>query len=247
MTDTPLVLVERYGARGELVLNRPERRNALIGPLVEALHAGLDELVADDAIHVILLRGAGGSFCAGLDLDAFAADPAPAWRAGFSGMWANLHTALYACPKPTVVALEGAAIAGGSGLALAGDMLIAGEHCRLHVAEVKFGMAAPLNTIWLQLKFGTSRALELAVGGQPFDGPALVQRGIAIKSVPDDAVLAEARAYADLLAQNKPAAMAAVKRTIRTLAGVEDFRALVTAAQSQRPAEASGPGQGLRR
>lgn len=246
MSDERPVLVEREGARGELVLNRPERRNALTGPLVEALHAGLDELTADEGIRVILIRGAGGAFCAGLDLDAFRAEPAPPWRARFSTLWADLHAAIYACPKPVVGALEGPAIAGGSSLALACDMLIAGEGCRFQVAEVKLGMAAPLNVVWLQLKYGTGRALEFAVGGQPYGGAALAARGLAVRAVPDGEVLGAARAYADLLAGNQPGAVATVKQSIRAVQGVGDFRALVAAAQAVSAGRGAGPGEGLR-
>lgn len=246
MDSAAPVLVERHGPRGELVLNRPERRNALTGPLVQALHAGLEQLVADEGVHVILIRGAGGTLCAGLDLDAFAADPPPPWRAQFGELWGGLHAAIYACPKLVVGALEGVAIAAGSALALACDVLIAGESARLHVAEVKLGMAAPINVVWLQLKFGAARALELAAGGQPYSGRALVERGIALRAVPDASALDEARAYADLAAQNRPQAVATVKQTLRMLNGVEDFRARIAAAQGIGRGTGSGPGQGLR-
>ncbi|MGD9893813.1 MAG: enoyl-CoA hydratase/isomerase family protein [Dehalococcoidia bacterium] len=246
MDTESLAIVERYGPRGELVLNRPSRRNALIGPLVEALRTGLAELVADPEVRVIVIRGAGGSFCAGLDLDAFAADPPPPWRAGFSALWADLHAGLYDCPKPIVGALEGPAIAAGSALALACDMLIAGDGCRFQVAEARLGLAAPINTVWLTLKFGAARALEFAVGAQPYNGPALVSRGVALMSVPDQDVLAAARGYADLLAENKPAGMAAIKSSIRMLNRIESFKDLITSVQAARPGRTAGPGDGLR-
>lgn len=231
MSDEPLVLVERYGPRGELVLNRPEKRNALSGPLVEQLIAGLAQLVADDSVRVILLRGAGGTFCAGRDRDAFAAKPPPAWLAQFGSLVTQMHGALYDCPKVTVGALERAAIAAGSALALACDLLITGDGARFHVAEVGMGLAAPLNVVWLQLKHGAARTLEFAAGGQPYLGAELVACGIALKSVPDDRVLDEARAYCDRLAGNDPLAVATVKRTIRLLAGDVDFPARVRLAQ----------------
>ncbi|MGI8549591.1 MAG: enoyl-CoA hydratase/isomerase family protein [Dehalococcoidia bacterium] len=246
MANERLVLVEQHGVRGELVLNRPDRRNALIGPLVQELHEGLDALIADDAVNVILIRGAGGTLCAGLDLDAFSADPSPPWREHFSSIWAGLHVAIYACPKLIVGVLEGAAIAAGSALALACDILIAGDAARFQVAEVKLGMAAPINVVWLEYKFGVARAMEFAAGGQRHSGRELVERGIATKSFPDDRVLSEARAYADLLAENRPGAVAAVKRTIRSLAGIEDFRGRIAAAQDAGRGTDAGPGRGLR-
>lgn len=229
MAGDALVRVEREGARGELVLNRPQRRNALIRPLVEELHAGLDELAGDDGVNAILIRGEGGTLCAGLDLKARKDEPE--LMDGFGPAWASYHAAVYDCPKPIIGALEGAAIAGGSGLALSCDFLIAGEGARLHVSEVKMGMQAPINLVWLQLKFGYATAMELVVGGQPFSGSELAARGIAVKAVPDGDVVAEARAYADALAENDPAAMAGVKAALRRLTGIEDFLAHITAVQ----------------
>lgn len=229
MADEPLVRVEREGARGELVLNRPHRRNALIRPLVEAMHAGLDELVADDDIHVILIRGEGGTFCAGIDLKARQEEPE--LLEGMGPARADFHAAIYECPKPIVGALEGHAIAGGSGLAFACDFLVAGEGARLHVSEVGMGMMAPLNLLWLELKFGYAKATELVVGGQPYTGRELVERGLAVLAVPDEEALAAARAYADRLAENGPAAVAQVKSALRALAGVDDFRARLAQVQ----------------
>ena len=130
--------------------------------------------------------------------------------------------------------LERAAIAAGTALALACDLLIAGDNARFHVAEVGMGMAAPLNTVWLELKFGVAKAIEFAAAGQPYSGRELAARGIALRSFPDDRVVEEARAYADLLAKNQPAAVAAVKQTIRRLCGVEEFRERVRRAQATR-------------
>jgi enoyl-CoA hydratase/carnithine racemase len=224
-----LVVIERYGARGELVLNRPHRRNALIRPLVEELHAGVDELNADDEVRVILIRGEGGTFSAGMDLKARQEEPE--LMEGMQDAWAAFHAAVFDCPKPVVGALEGVAIAGGSGLALACDFLIAGEGARLHVSEVRMGMAAPMNVAWLMLKFGYGRTLELVAGGQPLSGRELAERGIAVRAVADDRVVEEARAYADALAENDPAAVARTKSMLRSMAGIGDFRTHLRALQ----------------
>ncbi|HJM88982.1 MAG TPA: enoyl-CoA hydratase/isomerase family protein [Dehalococcoidia bacterium] len=229
MADEALVRVERDGARGELVLNRPHRKNALTRPLVEELHAGLDELAADDDINAILIRGEGGAFCGGLDLKARRDEPEV--MENFGPTWASYHAAVYACPTPIIGALEGPAIAAGSGLALSCDFLIAGEGARLHASEVRLGRLAPLNLIWLQLKFGAATAMEVVVGGQPFTGVELVARGIAVRVVADADVVTEARAYADAIAENDAGAMASAKATLRDLNGVDDFHALIVATQ----------------
>jgi enoyl-CoA hydratase/carnithine racemase len=81
-------------------------------------------------------------------------------------------------------------------------------------------MAAPMNVAWLTAKFGEARAIELVVGGQPLTGRELYEKGIAAKVVPDELVLDEARAYADALARNNPAAMAQAKEVIRRMNGL---------------------------
>ncbi len=111
----------------ELVLNRPERRNAIDGDLAMALAGELRALDTDDAVRAILLRGADGAFCSGLDTKAFNADPPPEWLPKFNVIWRAVHTALYDCGKPIVGAFERYGINGGAALALAADLLIAGQ------------------------------------------------------------------------------------------------------------------------
>ncbi len=231
-SDQAFVIVEREGPRVELILNRPKKRNALIGPLVQQLKTALDTAVADESCHVILIRGAGGAFCAGLDLGEFAADPAPPWRADFQKDWAAYHIAAFNCPKPIVGALERFAIAGGSGLAMSCDFLIAGDGAFLHVSEVERGMMAPMNVAWLTIRFGAARAMELTLGAERTYGPDLVRMGLAVRSVPDDEVLASARAFADKLAGHNAASMAKAKKAIRHTAGFKDFGDLVRELQN---------------
>ena len=145
-SDDP-VRSTRNGGVAEIVLNRPARRNAVTGPLAERLHAEIVAATEDDEVAVLLLRGAGGAFCSGLDLGEFRADPPPDWLPAFSNLWLDVHAALYDCPKPIVAALERFAINAGSALALAADLLVAGEQAFLHVGEVQMGMAAPMNMI----------------------------------------------------------------------------------------------------
>jgi enoyl-CoA hydratase len=213
----PLVRVERHGRRGELILNRPERRNALIGPMVLELRQGLAELDRDPEIGAILLRGAGGTLCAGLDLEAFSADPEPPWREHFSHNWLSLHVELFEASKPVVGALERYAIAGGSGLALACDLLVAGETSYMWVREAEFGMAAPMNVAWLQLRSGLALTNRLVMMADRVTGPELVDSGLALQSVADDQVLARAREVTDRLAGFPGAAHAPTKAMARTL------------------------------
>ncbi|HJM75265.1 MAG TPA: enoyl-CoA hydratase/isomerase family protein [Dehalococcoidia bacterium] len=223
--------LERHGSRGEIVFNRPHRRNALSGPLVEIAHRGIDEFVADDAIDVILLRGEGATFCAGADIKAQRENPRPAWMEGFGDRWAELHGALYDCPKPIIGAVEGFAVGGGAALALACDVMFVGVSTQLQLIEVSIGMPAPVNLAWLDIKY-RGIAPELVLSADRYSGPELVERGLAARVVADDAVLGEARAYADHLGAHPRRGLVAAKATMRALDGIENFGDRVKMAQA---------------
>ena len=114
-----------HGSWAELVLNRPDRKNAITGPLGQALTVCLEEASSDAALQVILLRGEGGAFCSGLDLKHFNADPPPDWLPDFQQIWRGAHRAQFDCNKPIIGALEGYAINGGAALAFASKDAVA--------------------------------------------------------------------------------------------------------------------------
>ncbi len=212
-SDDP-VFSTREGGVAEIVLNRPARRNAVTGPLAKRLHEEIVAATEDDEVAVLLLRGAGGAFCSGLDLGEFRADPPPDWMPAFSGLWLDVHAALYDCPKPIVAALERFAINAGSALALAADLLVAGEQAFLHVGEIQMGMAAPMNMAWLRLRHPESVAARLAIVGRRYTGPELVRMGVAAEVVDDDAVVDRSRELSATIAGYPPQGVRAIKRTI---------------------------------
>ncbi|MBD3647226.1 MAG: enoyl-CoA hydratase/isomerase family protein [Pseudomonadales bacterium] len=212
---------------GELVLNRPAQRNSLIGPLVVELREGLDRLVQDDECRAIIIRGAEGYFCAGLDLKAFSEDPAPEWRANFPNDWAMFHEKIFLSDKPIIGALEGFAIAGGSALALSCDFLIVGKGAFLHGSEVERGMFAPLNLAWLHIRHGYAKSLEMGLLGQRLYGERLYEMGVATRCVADDAVLEASRETAARFASFSTDAVQQLKRGMRQLTGVGDFMPFV--------------------
>lgn len=182
----------RHDGWAELVLNRPERKNAIIGPMGVAMAECLAEVNADEDIQVLLLRGAGGAFCSGLDLKAFNDDPAPDWLPDFQHIWRGAHRALFECEVPIIGALERYAINGGAALALACDLLIVGRESFLQVGEVQIGMAAPYNMAWLALRHPEAVAARLAMVGRRHQGEALLAMGVAFDCVDDSAVLSTA-------------------------------------------------------
>lgn len=204
-----------HGNWAELVLNRPERKNAITGLFGKALADSLASVAANDAIQVVLLRGAGGAFCSGLDLKEFNADPAPAWLPEFQDIWRAAHRGLFNCPVPIIGALERYAINGGAALALACDVLVTGREAFLQVGEVQIGMAAPYNLAWLALRQPESIAARLAMIGRRHSGKALLDMGIAHECVDDDKVLTTATELAEAMGAYPPGTSRKIKTGIR--------------------------------
>ncbi len=211
---THIETIEHDGWR-EIVLNRPERKNAIVGPLGMELAEAVNAASAASSCRVVLLRGAGGAFCSGLDLKAFNADPAPEWLPEFQLIWREAHAALYNCRVPIVGALERYAINGGAALALACDLLIAGETSFLQVGEVQIGMAAPYNVAWMNLRLAESTMSQIALIGDRCVGPELVSLGVAHRSVEDAQVLPEAQRLCTRMADFPEDGLRRVKAGIR--------------------------------
>ncbi len=205
----------QHGGWAEVVLNRPERRNAINGPLGEGLADAFRAASLAADVQVVLLRGADGAFCSGLDLKAFNAEPPPEWLPRFNTIWRRAHRAMFECRKPVVVALERYAINGGAALALAADLLVVGEGAFLQVGEVRMGLAAPYNMAWLRLRHSENVTAKLTVTGRRFPGTELADLGVAYEAVPDASVLARAQDLTTELASYPAGALERIKATMR--------------------------------
>ncbi len=225
-TDEPAYVVQHDGW-GELVMNRPKRRNALTPDMISALRQGLAALVGAGS-NAIVLRGEGGTFCSGLDLDVYSGG-VPEGAAEDALM---IHVELYECPAIIVGALERYAINGGAAYALACDLLVAGETAQLRIGEVKQGAPAPMNVAWLAARTSESVAMTLAGLGEPVLGPDLLRLGLATEVVGDDQVLAKAREIGANLGGYPSDAPRSVKAGIRTNSPVSDARTWFSAARS---------------
>jgi enoyl-CoA hydratase/carnithine racemase len=217
--QSPVRLI-RHDGWAEVALSRPERKNAIDGPLGVALAAALEAASADHTIRVILLRGEGGAFCSGLDLKAFNADPAPAWVTEFPRIWRSAHRALFDCRVPIVGALERYAINGGAALALACDLLVSGETAWLQVGEARLGMAAPYNLAWATLRLPESVTARLVFLADQVPGAELRRLGIAHQVVPDAEVLQTATTICETLAAWPADGLPRLKRGLRAGLGV---------------------------
>jgi enoyl-CoA hydratase/carnithine racemase len=213
--DPACVQVVHHTGWAEVILSRPDRKNAITGPMGQELAFTLDQLANDDAVNLVLLRGAGGAFCSGLDLKAFNADPKPDWLTQFPTLWRGAHRALFNFNKPIIGALERFAINGGAALAIACDLLVVGEASFLQVGEVQIGMAAPYNLAWLSLRHPESANAEITLIGDRLNGAQMLRLGLATTCVGDDQVLNEATRLAERLASYPAGALQRIKTGLR--------------------------------
>ena len=202
-----------------LEFNRPERRNALIGPLFDQLADHLGAIADDSDVGAVLLCGSGGAFSSGLDLKEYNADPAPPWMPTARESSRRAHLALAECSVPIVVALERYAINGAAAFALAGDLIVVGEQAWLQVGEVQQALPAPMNLAWLVARHPMSTVMRIVLTGERVSGPALHTMNIAHEVVADDGVRARAEELATQIAGYPRNAAREMKRAALQLAG----------------------------
>lgn len=207
------VLLQRHAGWAEVVLNRPARRNAVDMSLARALGDAIETLAADDSVRAVLLRGADGAFCSGLDLQALQAERGG--LAAFAPLWERVHLGLLQSRKAWIVALERHAINGGAALALAGDLLVCGAGAFLQIGEIRLGMAAPRNADWLALRHSEAVSARLCLLGDRVPAPELLRLGIATELVEDAEVLDRARGLAATIGGFPADGVAAIKGGMR--------------------------------
>jgi len=214
MKPTPELLIEDRGPVRVLTMNRPEKRNALNNALTAALLEALRAADADEAVHCVVLTGAGAGFCAGADLTEFKdltpdRQPLVEQRAELT---MRLHQIFSHMTKPVVTAINGAAMGGGAGLALAGDVAVMAESARIGYPEVNHGIVAAIVMPNLMRQIGRKAAFELLATGQPVDAHRALALGMVNRVVPDAELMAEALRLGEALAAVSRPAMATTKQ-----------------------------------
>ena len=211
MSAEPVVRVgpTPWGVR--LVLNRPDKLNAISVELREALDAAIADAVADDAVRVIVIAGAGRAFCAGYDLSEAAPDSAWAWREVLAHD-VEATMAIWRCPKPVIAQVHGYALAGGLELAMACDLIVAAEDAQLGEPEIRFG-SAPV-TLLMPYLIGQKKTRELLMTGNLVDGTEAHRIGLVNRVVPADGLAAEVDELADRLARVPSDVMAPTKEML---------------------------------
>jgi enoyl-CoA hydratase len=206
-----------------VTLNRPERLNALNGELVDDLHACFADLENDPDAVVVILRGAGRAFCAGLDLKEPAGDPAGQPGRGISGTLRGQHyiaklvLAMRALPQPIIALVHGAAAGGGFSIALAADVRIAAESARMNAAFIRLGLSAcdVGTSYFLPRIVGLSLASELLLTGKFIDAERALASGLVSRVVPEGDLEAAGRELAGEMVQNAPLALRLTKDCLR--------------------------------
>jgi enoyl-CoA hydratase len=219
---TEPVLTEVADGVGVLTLNRPEAKNAVDLATTEALAAALDEFEARQDVAVLVLTGAGGTFCAGMDLKAFARGERPRIEGrGFAGLTEAPPA------KPLIAAVEGWALAGGCELALSADLIVAARDARFGIPEVKRGLfAAGGGVLRLAKALPYQRAMEMALTGDPLPAEEAHRFGLVNVLTEPGGALTGARELAARIAANGPLAVRASKQLVARSVGWTDRAAL---------------------
>jgi enoyl-CoA hydratase len=217
-----VLLRERRGEVELLTLNRPEKRNALNKELLTALADTFAELETDDAVNAIVLTGAGDkAFCAGMDLAEFAAGGgggntvAAQTEADDSVVPSRHQIVSWDYPKPLVAALNGATVGGGFEIMMACDLVVAAEHVKFGLAEVKRGLMPGGGGTLLATRIPLTVALEITLTGETFDAARALELGLVNRVVPAGTEVDGALALAEAIAANGPLAVRTVKRLVR--------------------------------
>jgi enoyl-CoA hydratase len=204
------VRVERDGAVLVVTIDRPQAKNAINTAAAEGIGAAMDQLDTDDSLFVGVLTGAGGVFSAGMDLKAFLAGEKPQVPGrGFAGLVEQPPT------KPLIAAVEGPALAGGFEIALACDLIVAGEGASFGLPEVRRGLlAGGGGLLRLPRKAGLPRATEWALTGDRISAADAHAAGVVNRLVPAGEALEAALDLARQIAGNGPLAVQGTKRIL---------------------------------
>jgi len=210
------------GGVATITLNRPDKRNAISFELIDDLLRALDEVAKSDAI-VLIVTGAGKAFCSGMDLDNLKSllGRSPEQNLEDSRTMVKLFRTLYEFPKVTIAAVNGPAIAGGTGLALLCDFTLAVPDAKFGYTEVRIGFVPAIVSTFLLRQVGEKRARDLLLTGRIFDADEAARMGLVSEIVEPDKLLPRAHELAALLMQNSSASLRATKQLLTDHARAE--------------------------
>jgi enoyl-CoA hydratase/carnithine racemase len=218
------LLCRRDGAIATITLNRPEKRNALTVPMLEAFRSAVEDVVGSSDVRVLILAGAGKAFCAGLDLKEMGLARRPDGSIEYPEIEETLRE-LERCPIPTIAMMQGDAIAGGLELALHCDLRVAGTSARMGMPLAKIGLVVPFPlTQKLLDTVGTVKTKEMLFTGSLLDAESARSAGLVTRVVADADLEAATHALAADIAANAPLSLRTMKAAINEANGFRNKR-----------------------
>lgn len=203
---------EIAGEVATITLNRPDKRNAISAQMIQELVAVLGGAESGPA-RVVIITGAGKAFCAGMDLEGLRAIAAQSAHQNIedSRRMAAMFLRIYNFPKPLIAAVNGAAIAGGCGIATLADFTLAVPEAKFGYTEVKIGFIPALVSVFLRRQVGEKIARDLLLSGRIFEASEALRLGLVTEIVAADALMTRTRELADALLGASPTSIARTK------------------------------------
>lgn len=234
MSEYETITVEKRGQVDWLTLNRPESLNAITTPMVTELRDYFGDLCEDKDTRIVVMRGAGRAFCAGLDIKASKAGTHEVpfgGGMGFQGYLAEVYIRMRRCPQPIVSLIQGPACGGGFSFVMASDIRIAGESARMNAAFIRIGLSAcdMGSSYFLPRLVGTSVASELMLTGRFINAERALSTNLVSEVVPDDQLEAAAQPYIDQMLNTSPMGLRLTKEGLNVAidaAGLEAAMAI---------------------
>ena len=228
--------LELEGQMATVTLNRPEKRNAITPQMIDDLMAALAEVESGSA-RVAILTGAGKAFCAGMDLAALKDFPSqsPGQIVQDARRIAALFRRVYFFPRPLIAAVNGAAVAGGCGLATFADFTLAVPEAKFGYTEVRIGFMPAIVANFVVRQVGEKRARDLLMTGRVFEAEEALRLGLVNEIAPADKLMSRARELAASLIELSPTSLAFTKRLLcRFVEAVVDRDLELAVAESSR-------------
>src|SRR5262245_21029245 len=210
------VTVKKNLPSGTIVLNRPDKRNALSRQLLTDLAQAFDDLHQERKVRAVIVTGAGSAFCAGMDLNEMQEtskqpDSFAQWHQD-AVQYRELIDKMLRFPKPIIAAVNGSVMAGGMGLMLASDIVVATDGAKFGLPEPKRGIVAGMVAPLLVFRVGASHAANLLLTARTIEAPEAQRIGLVHEIVKSEFVWARAQAIACEIAQSAPESMQLTKR-----------------------------------
>ena len=209
------LLLDYADETATITLNRPEKRNALSAPMISELLTAFDE-IEKKKVRVVIMTGAGATFCAGMDLETLQAmaQQSPQENQDDSRRMAKLFRRVWSFPRPMIAAVNGHALAGGCGIATLCDFTISAPEAKFGYTEVKIGFLPAIVSVFLTRQIGDKRARDLLLTGRLLPAEEAKQLGLVSEIVAPEKLIARAHEFAGQLSAASPSSLSRAKRLL---------------------------------